>query len=90
MPNQASPTNDIRRCWLFCGRQMLVFIVLYGLYGFKWVTDPKFGLIEDWSYGEVYQYIKEFWIMLLMVRLFFSAPRIDVSCVGARLHLSAC
>ncbi len=44
----------------------LCFIVLYGLYGFKFVTDPKFGLIEDWSYGEVFQYIKELWIIALL------------------------
>ncbi|MFG0261191.1 MAG: hypothetical protein ACF788_02230 [Novipirellula sp. JB048] len=44
----------------------VVFIVLYGLYGFKFVSDPKFGLIEDWSYGEVYQYIKELWIIALL------------------------
>ncbi len=43
------------------------FIALYGLYGSKFLTDPKFGLIEDWSYGEVFQYIKEFWILLLLL-----------------------
>jgi hypothetical protein len=47
----------------------LAFIVLYGLYGFKFITDPKFGLIEDWSYGEVFQYIKEFWIFALLAFL---------------------
>lgn len=44
----------------------LVLLVLYAMYGFKLVSDPKFGLIEDWSYGEVYQYIKEIWIILLI------------------------
>ena len=47
----------------------LVFIVLYGFYGFRYLSDPKFGLIEDWSYGEIFQYIKEFWIVILLLAL---------------------
>lgn len=44
----------------------LIFIALYALYGFDVVHDPKFGIIEDWSYGEVFQYIKELWIAALL------------------------
>ncbi len=44
-----------------------VLVILYALYGFKFLTDPKFGLIEDWSYAEVFQYTKEFWIVLLLL-----------------------
>lgn len=55
--------------WLLLAADF-AFIALYALYGFKFVTDPKFGLIEDWSYGEVFQYTKELWLVLLLAALF--------------------
>ncbi len=46
-----------------------LFIALYAAYGFDLIDDPKFGLIEDWSYGEIYQYIKEVWIVAMLAAL---------------------
>ena len=44
----------------------VAFVVLYGLYGFRIVHDPGFSLIVDWSYSEMFQYGKEFMIVLML------------------------
>ena len=48
----------------------LVFILVHVLYRSDLVTNPLFSIKMDWGYAEVYQYTKEFWVILL---LFFIA-----------------
>ena len=44
----------------------LVFILIHALYRIDMVTNPLFSIKLDWGYAEVYQYIKEFWVILLL------------------------
>lgn len=60
-----------RVLWILLGADV-VFIGLYAIYGLTEVlTDPRFGLIEDWSYGESFNYLKELSIVVLLVFMAF-------------------
>ncbi len=44
----------------------LCFILVHLAYSIDFITTPLFSIEEDRGYAEVYQYIKEFWIVLLL------------------------
>jgi len=44
----------------------LVFILLHVLYNMHLTKDEWFSIKKDRGYAEVYQYIKEYWIVLLL------------------------
>jgi hypothetical protein len=44
----------------------LAFILLHGVYMVHFVSNPLFSIEKDLGYAEVYQYIKEFWIVVLL------------------------
>ena len=43
-----------------------VFILLHCLFSLHFISDPLFSIGRDFGYAEIYQYIKEYWIMLLL------------------------
>ncbi|WP_200246113.1 hypothetical protein [Lamprobacter modestohalophilus] len=47
----------------------LVFILIHIGFNLGLVTSPLFSIEEDLGYAEVYQYIKEYWIVLLLLTL---------------------
>ncbi|MBK5940722.1 hypothetical protein [Halochromatium roseum] len=47
----------------------LVFILVHIGFKLGLVTSPLFSIEEDLGYAEVYQYIKEYWIVLLLLTL---------------------
>ncbi len=70
-----SPLRELWRrhlmLWLLLGIDA-VLIVLYAIYGLSdLLTNPRFGLIEDWSYGESFNYLKELSIAGLLVFMAF-------------------
>lgn len=72
---KTSPIRELwlrhRLLWLLLGADV-VFIGLYAVYGLtEFLTDPRFGLIEDWSYGESFNYLKELSIVVLLVYMAF-------------------
>ena len=57
--------------WLLLGVD-LVFVGLYAIYGLSdLLTNPRFGLVEDWSFGESFNYLKELSIVVLLVFMAF-------------------
>jgi hypothetical protein len=46
-----------------------IFILLHIGYSAGLITSPLFSIAEDLGYAEVYQYIKEYWIVLLLLIL---------------------
>lgn len=44
----------------------LVFILLHILYRKDLATRPLFSIAKDSGYAEIYQYIKEYWVVLLL------------------------
>lgn len=54
--------------FLFVGADLL-FVVMFGLYGLHVVEDAGFWLTQDRSYAESYQYLKQFWLVLLFAQL---------------------
>ena len=44
----------------------LVFILVHVVYLHGWLWNPLFSIEMDRGYAEVYQYIKEYWIVLLL------------------------
>ncbi len=68
---QANPLREAWRrrpvLWLLLGVDA-IFVALYAVYGLTDViTDPRFGLIEDWSFGESFNYLKELTIVGLFL-----------------------
>jgi len=45
----------------------LVFLLIHGLYLGHLVSDPLLSIEKESGYAEIYQYIKEFWIFILML-----------------------
>ena len=45
------------------------FMVLHLFYEMSYLKDISFWIGLDWGYAEVYQYIKEFWIAVLLLML---------------------
>jgi len=45
----------------------LFFIGLHVLYKFGVVSNPLYSIEVDWAYAEVFQYIKEYWIVALLI-----------------------
>ncbi len=54
----------------------LVFIVIDVLYRMHLVTNPLFSIQRDRGYAEVYQYIKEYWVILLL--FFIAIKRVNI------------
>ena len=57
----------------------LAFIALHflsGLTSFSLTSDSDFQLTKDGGYPEIYQYIKEFWIMILILSVFVKTREI--------------
>jgi len=48
----------------------IIFMIFHVLHFVKIVDSPLFYISLDLGYAEVYQYIKEFWIVLLLLMLF--------------------
>jgi len=47
----------------------LVFILFHCFYLIDIVTNPLFSIEKDMAYAEIYQYIKEYWIVVLLFLL---------------------
>lgn len=47
----------------------LAFICIHCFYIFHILSNPLFSIEQDLGYAEVYQYIKEFWIVVLLLIL---------------------
>ena len=47
----------------------IFFIIIHIFYSFGFTSDWRLSIAEDFSYGEVYQYIKELWIIVLLLLL---------------------
>lgn len=47
----------------------LAFIFLFGLLGLGVVSDTGFALTYDRSYAEVFQYVKQYWILIALALL---------------------
>jgi len=45
----------------------LFFIGLHVVYKFGVVSNPLYSIEIDWGYAEVFQYIKEYWIVALLI-----------------------
>jgi hypothetical protein len=54
----------------------LVFILVHGVYKMNLVSNPLFSIERDFGYAEVYQYIKEFWIVVLLFIVAIKRSRI--------------
>lgn len=44
----------------------LAFIFIHGVYKMNFLSSPFFSIEKDLGYAEIYQYIKEYWIVLLL------------------------
>ncbi len=44
----------------------LVFVFIHVIYRMHLITNPLFSIEIDLGYAEIYQYIKEYWIILLL------------------------
>lgn len=44
----------------------LCFIFIHVLFLLELLRNPLFSIEQDFGYGEVYQYIKEYWIMVML------------------------
>ncbi|MEN8260835.1 MAG: hypothetical protein ABFS02_09660 [Pseudomonadota bacterium] len=44
----------------------LIFVFLHVFYNIHLLRDPLFSMTKDGGYAEMYQYIKEYWIVLLL------------------------
>lgn len=53
-----------------------VFIFLHGLLLIHILSDPFFDLQKDFGFPEIYQYIKEFWIVLLFLFIFIKSKKL--------------
>lgn len=42
------------------------FVLLHGAYKLHLVSDPLFSVEKDFGYAEIYQYVKEYWIVILL------------------------
>lgn len=47
----------------------LAFICIHCFYRFGILSNPLFSIEQDMAYPEIYQYIKEFWIVVLLLIL---------------------
>ncbi len=47
----------------------IIFMIFHVLHFIKWVDNPLFYISRDLGYAEIYQYIKEFWIILLLLMI---------------------
>lgn len=81
-PSQQDPPSraeavgwSTRLLWLLLATD-LVFIGLYFVYMAGLSSDGHFLIEEDRSYGELFQYIKEFWIMLMFGMLLIKCRRL--------------
>ena len=45
----------------------LGFALVHVVYKFNYISHPHFSIDRDGSYAEVYQYLKEFWIVCLLL-----------------------
>ncbi len=45
------------------------FMLVDFFYRLRWVSNPLFSTMMDFGYPEVYQYIKEYWIVALLLML---------------------
>lgn len=60
------------------------FILLFGLLGVGVISDHGFALTYDRSYAEVFQYVKIYWLVLLLVGIGWfhrSLPCIALACL---------
>ncbi|MBL4701796.1 MAG: hypothetical protein JKX85_11130 [Phycisphaeraceae bacterium] len=53
----------------------LVFILIQIPYHMGMMSNPFFSIEADMGYAEIYQYIKEFWIILLLFGIAIQRPR---------------
>ncbi|MGI9458303.1 MAG: hypothetical protein ACR2NU_17215 [Aeoliella sp.] len=60
----------------------VALIALFVLQGFGWVVDEGLQLTRDRSYGEVYQYVKQFWTVLLLATMAWSSRRLFFAIVA--------
>jgi hypothetical protein len=62
----------------------ILFMIVHVLYGFRMSTglfyNPNFSLVQDRGYAEVFQYIKEFWITVLLLVLAIRASNLLYFC----------
>lgn len=54
----------------------LLFILIHIAYKLKFISGDLFSIEEDFGYAEVYQYIKEFWIVILLSSLVIKTKEI--------------
>ena len=47
----------------------VIFILLHIIYKLGVLTDPHYSIEMDWGFAEVYQYIKQVWIVVLLIGL---------------------
>ena len=52
------------------------FILIHGVYKMHLVSSPLFSIEMDFGYAEVYQYIKEYWIVVLLLIVAIKRSRI--------------
>ena len=53
----------------------LVFILIQIPYRMGVMSNPYFSIETDMGYAEIYQYVKEFWIILLLLGIAVQRPR---------------
>ena len=46
-----------------------IFVLLHGIYKLHLISNPLFSIEKEFGYPEIYQYIKEFSIMLLLFKM---------------------
>ena len=61
----------------------LAFLVLFALLALGVVSDRGFLLTYDRSYAEVFQYVKQFWLILMLVSIYVRVKNVLYLCLAS-------